>query len=165
MSESSVEDFSALFRREYPAIVHTAWLVLGDRDWAAEVAQEAFTRMFVNWRKVSRYDRPGAWARRVAIRIALRDRARAARLHAPAQEVPAAPVPVADVDLHAAIRSLPPQQRAAVVLHYLDGLPVEDVAKAIGCRPSTARVHLHRARHRLAELLGEDVEEVRDVAG
>jgi RNA polymerase sigma factor (sigma-70 family) len=66
-----------------------------------------------------------------------------------------------DVDLERAIASLPPQQRAAIALHYLDDAPVAEVALALGCAEATARVHLHRARLRLAELLHEEVEDVR----
>jgi RNA polymerase sigma-70 factor (ECF subfamily) len=53
-------------------------------------------------------------------------------------------------------------QRAAVVLHYLEDLPTDEVARALGCRPATARVHLHRARIRLGELLvaGDPPEEM-----
>jgi DNA-directed RNA polymerase specialized sigma24 family protein len=62
----------------------------------------------------------------------------------------------ADVDLMRAIGVLPPMQRAAIALHYLDDLSVEDVASTLRCAPSTARVHLHRGRARLAELLHQD---------
>ncbi|HEX2031074.1 MAG TPA: sigma factor, partial [Actinomycetota bacterium] len=65
-------DFGWLFREEYPSIVRTAYLMLGDREAAEDVAQEAFARLFARWGKVSRYDRPGAWVRRVAIRLSAR---------------------------------------------------------------------------------------------
>ena len=64
----------------------------------------------------------------------------------------------------ASLQQLSPTQRAAVVLHYFDDLPVAEVAEALGCKPATASVHLHRARARLAELLGEQ-EVDSDVAG
>jgi RNA polymerase sigma-70 factor (ECF subfamily) len=50
-------------------------------------------------------------------------------------------------------------QRAVVVLFYLEDRPMEEVADLLDCRPSTGFVHLHRARHRLAELLSETVSE------
>jgi RNA polymerase sigma-70 factor (sigma-E family) len=153
--------FAWLFRDEYPAIVRTAYLMLGDREAAEDVAQEAFVRLYARWRKVSRYERPGAWVRRVAIREASRARRRPRAL-ALAPEQPGLAETSADLDLRRALLSLPPNQRAAIVLHYLEDLPLAQVAELMGVATSTAKVHLHRARKRLALLLGE---ETNDVAG
>jgi RNA polymerase sigma-70 factor (sigma-E family) len=153
--------FAWLFRDEYPAIVRTAYLMLGDRAAAEDVAQEAFVRLYGRWRKVSRYDRPGAWVRRVAIREASRARRRPRAL-ALEPEQPGIAQAGSDLDLRRALLSLPPNQRAAIVLHYLEDLPVARVAELMGVATSTAKVHLHRARKRLAGLLGE---ETNDVAG
>jgi RNA polymerase sigma-70 factor (sigma-E family) len=151
--------FAWLFRDEYPAIVRTAYLMLGDRQAAEDVAQEAFIRLYARWRRVSRYDPPGAWVRRVAIRLA--SRARGRRSASGTMEDRLAPVETApDPDLRRALLTLTANQRAAVVLHYLEDLPVVEVATLMGCAPSTARVHLHRARRRLAELLGEETNDV-----
>jgi RNA polymerase sigma factor (sigma-70 family) len=72
-----------------------------------------------------------------------------------------APPPSASIDMDVmnAIRTLPPKQRAAVVLFYFEDLPLADVADVMECAAATARVHLHRARARLGELLGEEVGE------
>jgi RNA polymerase sigma-70 factor (ECF subfamily) len=59
-------------------------------------------------------------------------------------------------DVDGAIRQLSGSQRAAVVLHYYEDRPTAEVAAILGCSESTARVHLHHARKRLAALLGED---------
>ena len=61
-------------------------------------------------------------------------------------------------DLARAVASLAPQQRAAVALHYLDDLPVEEVAHHLDVTASTVKQHLFRARSRLATLLSETVE-------
>ena len=146
-------DFGWLFREEYPRIVRTAYLMLGDREAAEDVAQEAFARLYARWGRISRYDRPGAWVRRVAIRLAARAIRR--RRLVPTLDPPRAPAG-ADPDLHRALLALPHGQRTAVVLHYLEDRSIEDVAALMGCSPSTAKVHLHRARKRLASLLGEE---------
>jgi RNA polymerase sigma-70 factor (ECF subfamily) len=170
------EGYDEVFRAEHGSIVRTAFLVTGDRETAREVAQEAFAELYVRWTKVSAYDRPGAWLRRVAIRKAVRARRRGARrveLEAGAHDR-RAPAGGADdagdtgLDVLASLQELSPAQRAAVVLHYFDDLPVTEVAEALGCKPATASVHLHRARTRLAELLGEQPDEQEvdtDVAG
>lgn len=160
---SRPEGFDALFRSEYPSIRRAAFLVTGDAETAAEVAQDAFAEAFARWRRVSRYDRPGAWVRRVAIRAAVRVRERDRRrveLSVTAHDEPdhsnrghGNPS-----DITAALDALSPTQRAAVVLHYFEDLSVEETADVLGCEPSTASVHLHRARRRLADQLGEPEE-------
>lgn len=159
-SESEAQ-FTRLFQEEYPQITRTAYLILGDWDQAREVAQEAFTRLFTQWKKVSKYDRPGAWVRRVAIRLAVGTGRRStliAQAAAKLQRPP--PPPASDPDLRTAIRSLPRGQRAAIVLHYLMDMPVSEVAESMGCSVSTAKVHLHHARKRLGEILHEEVNDV-----
>lgn len=111
--DAAEAEFSWTFNEEFASIARTAYLIVRDRTTAEDVAQEAFTRLFVNWAKVSQYERPGAWVRRVAIRLAVRharrDRMRILLLRwvEPPHESDAA-----DPDLMAAIRELPPQQRA-----------------------------------------------------
>lgn len=147
--------FVDLFDREFPAITRTVAVVTGDRELAADVTQEAFARAFSRWRTVGRYDRPGAWVRRVAIRLAMRAVRRDRRPEA--LEEASVTVPGSrDLDLERAVATLPGKQRAAITLHYFDDLPVRDVAAHLGCSEATAKVHLHRARVRLATILGED---------
>ena len=64
--------------------------------------------------------------------------------------------PESPLDVAGAVRRLPTSQRAAIVLHYYEDRPVAEIASILGCAEATARVHLHRGRKRLAELLGED---------
>jgi RNA polymerase sigma factor (sigma-70 family) len=149
--------YAWLFRQEFPAVVRTVFVILHDRQDAEDVAQEAFTQLLVHWRKVARYERPEAWVRRVAIRLAVR-RLRRERLGAVLQRSvePPAPISPVDVDLLRALRSLPERQRAAVALFYLEDRPMAEIAQILGCAKATVKVHLFKARKRLAELLGEE---------
>jgi len=149
-------EYSAFFRTEFARVLRTIELMLRDHGRAEEITQDAFVQLLLNWPKVSRYERPDAWVRRVAIRLAARS-ARRERLFAILRlDVPeAAAPPGSRYDLPAAIRRLSMSQRAAIVLHYYEDRPVSDIAAILGCAEPTARVHLHRGRRRLAELLGE----------
>ena len=88
-----------------------------------------------NWDKVSRYEQPRAWVRRVAIRLALRYRRREE-----ARSVPVPPESHANaVDerlwlLWALERLSPSQRAAAAVLFYLEDLTVDDVGARDGLR-------------------------------
>lgn len=146
------------FRDEFPRVVRTVYLVVHDRQTAEDIAQDAFARLLVHWPKVSRYEQPDAWVRRVAIRMAVRANRRAwmrtkleAQTDGPAQQRPE------DVDLLHAIAELPSAQRAAVVLFYYEDQPTAQIAEILGCSESTARVHLHKARRRLAQKLDRSV--------
>jgi RNA polymerase sigma-70 factor (ECF subfamily) len=163
-------DFEELFRAEYRGLVRALVPLTGDRGDAEAVVQDAFVKALVRWERIRRYDRPGAWVRRVAIRDAVRAdrRARAAPppTAADPDDDPLDHVPQ-QVDLHRAIQTLPGRQRAAVVLHHLAGWPAAEVADALGCAESTVRVHLHRGRQALAlalHLTPEMPEEAHDEA-
>ena len=155
------DEYSLFFLVEYPRVVRTIYLMLHDRDAAQDVAQESFIELFRRWNRISRYDQPAAWVRRVAIRLAGRKlrRARALSLIERNIDVPA-PVEPADIDLVKAVRRLSSAQRAAVVLFYYEDRPIAEIADILQCSVATAKVHLHRARKRLASLLGEDVADV-----
>jgi RNA polymerase sigma-70 factor (ECF subfamily) len=133
--------FEALWREEYARVFRTAVLVTGDRQEAADVTQEAFARAYERWRTVSRADNPGAWVQRVAVNLALtwrrRQRLRARELALQPSVEPQPDLP--DPELFAALRALPAQQRAAVVLrHWLD-LSIEETARTLGKRPGTVK--------------------------
>lgn len=53
-----------------------------------------------------------------------------------------------------ALAGLPPDERAVLELVAVDGLPVTDAAAALGIRPGTARVRLHRARRAAQQAMG-----------
>lgn len=162
--------FRDLYLATFPRLVRTLWFVVHDHEQAQEIAQDAFIDLHRQWRKVQTYDRPDLWVRRVALRKAQREAARAVRrAHAERSQAPVEAVsdPVLpDPDLRAALLALPPMQRAVVALFYLEDRPMEDVAYVLGCSPATGFVHLHRARRRLAQLLAEDVgQDVEEVDG
>jgi RNA polymerase sigma-70 factor (ECF subfamily) len=149
--------FDALYRDSFAVVVQSVRWIVGDAEVAREITQDAFVAALVHWRKVSSYDNPGAWVRRVAVRQAVRAANRA-------RTQPAFPMAAAasdgdlELDVRAAIAELPAAQRAAVVLRYMHDLPVAEVARTLGCAEGTAKTHLFRARKALAARLGEEDE-------
>lgn len=154
-------EFVELFEAEYGPLHRVAYVITGDSGVAHELVQEAFTRAFVRWRRLARYDKPGAWLRTVVVRLALRARDRR-RTEAPWLAVDVGREdPAGDSDLLAAVRTLGPTDRAVVVLYHLCDLPISEVAEVVGVSPGAVRVRLHRARARLAEMMGEEAEDAR----
>lgn len=155
-----VVDYEEFYRREFGRMVTLACAVSGSWLTAEDVAQDALLKARQNWDKVSGYDQPGAWLRRVTIQLASK-RLRRARAEAAAvlrlgsTPAPLAPGPEEVETVLAAVRQLPRQQRAAVVLAYLEDRSVREVAEIMGCAEGTAKSHLFKARASLARILGE----------
>ncbi len=164
MREAQQVEFEWVFRSAYPSVLRTTYLVLHDLGRAEEVTQDAFLRLCERWRGVVRIDHPEAWVRRVAVRAAIKQaqRGRLRRSDPPSDQLPAWDQ-LPDLDLAKAVAGLPPRQRAAVALFYLDDLPVGEVAELLGVSESTVKQHLHRARATLAEQLSEREEVPGDV--
>lgn len=156
LESAAFEDF---FRREYPAMVALAAIVSKCPHLAEDLAQEAMLRARRHWDRISAFDKPGTWVRRVTINISLNGRrsiAREARTRLAWWErrQPDEQPPPVDEDLLEALRALSPHQRAAVSLRYLEDRTTSEIAGILRCSESTARVHLHRGRQALAHQLG-----------
>ena len=153
-------DFDSIFRVEFPRVARTVHHIVGDRRQADEVTQDAFLELLRHWHKVSTYERPDLWVRRVAVRKAQRERHRSWRrseLEQVTIEPPSAEPPTPAPEVLRAVRELGPKQRAIVVLFYFEDQPMTEIAEIVGCSESTGWSQLHNARKRLAETLGEEV--------
>ena len=159
-----VEEFC---RAEHPRLLSALALYTGDRDLAAELAQEALARAHRAWPTVSRMDSPGGWAHRVAVNLAnssLRRRRyeRAATVRAasrlPSGHLDSSPSEGGAAEVRDALAALPRRQREALLLRFLLDLSVEQTAERMGCAAGTVRaltaqgVGRLRLDHRLAEL-------------
>ena len=154
-------DFDAFFLARYDGLVRTLGAAFGDREQAAEAVQEAFVRAYTRWRRISRLDNPFAWVRRVAINL-LRDQYRRSgrgeraveRLAAitPSQ-VPGADNALTDSTLNHHLSTLPPQQRIALALFYLQDASIADVAHAMSISEGTVKYHLNQGRSSLRRAL------------
>jgi RNA polymerase sigma-70 factor, ECF subfamily len=146
-------DYTTFFRKELRSLIALAAAIAGT-DRAEEIAQEALLRAHREWDRIARYDKPGAWARRVTINLATSSRRRRSAEQRALQKVAArrqldAPAPEVD-GFWALVRRLPDRQAAAVALYYLDDLSIAEIADALGCAEGTAKAHLHQARRALA---------------
>lgn len=156
-------DLETLFREHYGRLVRALTVVAGSREAAADAVQDAFVKAHLKWRRVSHYEDPVGWIRRVAINK-LRDEHRRSgrkqramdRLRAEPEQV--APEPELD-ELNSVLATLPKQQRAAIALYYVEGLPVRDVAEALGISEGAVKYHLHQGRERLRGAMASEVSE------
>ena len=140
-------------------MVALAAAVSGDRSHAEDIAQEALRRASQRWTALSGYDKPGAWVRRVTVNLSISRKRRVvaeakALLRLGPTEDSLGDPPPDHRRVWEAVAELSPKQRSVVSLHYLEDMALNEIARVLDMAESTVRVHLHRARARLAELLG-----------
>ena len=147
-------DFAEFYESEYPGLRRALSVALGDVGVAEEAAQEAFVKAWLRWRRVGRMERPVGWVYVVAVRHALRGRARElARV--PVLDTNAAPGDdVADavgdrLVANEALAGLAPRQRLAIVLRFHSDLSLAEIADAMACPIGTVKSTLHTALERL----------------
>ena len=123
---------------------------------AEDLVQEALLRAYLGLSQLRDPARFGAWLCGIAVNLAkmrLRRRALEARLFVE----PTSDGGFEERELLQLVRNavdvLPPGQRDAVLMHYIDGLSCEEVAVLLGSSPGAIRVRLHRARQQLREQL------------
>jgi RNA polymerase sigma-70 factor (sigma-E family) len=156
------EDFSAFATSRWPGLVRLAFGLTGDRWMAEDIAQTALAKAYVAWRRVSRADDPDAYLRRILVNASNRRFRRRRVTEQPGDPPETAVDGPADLvseraALLAALRQLPPRQRAVVVLRYWQDLTDAQIAAALGCSPGTVRSQLSRAlaKLRTSAALGE----------
>jgi RNA polymerase sigma-70 factor (ECF subfamily) len=159
------EAFGELVRRHRDRLWAIALRTLGDPEEAADAVQDALISAF---RRADSYRGDAAvttWLHRIVVNACLdRVRRRQAR--------PAVPLPddlegraevavgrdahdeaLVAVDVQRALDQLPPDQRIALVLVDLQGHPIDEAARILGCPPGTIKSRCSRGRARLAPLL------------
>jgi RNA polymerase sigma factor (sigma-70 family) len=146
--------FEAFYAGQLPRVVRACALVLLDRGDAEDAAAEAFARLWSHWGQIHGDDHAGGYVFKTAMRLCSKRRYRAVR-----EVVGAVPERsrVADPDSRMsvvdALRGLPLRQRQSVVLRDWVGFETSEVARILGTKESTVRVHLARGRAALRNVL------------
>lgn len=175
-----VEAFEALYRQNQPGIYTFIRSQVRQLELAADLTQDTFVRA---WESLSRLKRPGAfrgWLHRIAANL-VRDEVKSGRarlevaetsLAAGGKDPPRLEESAAGSEqpeqcllsgemsreVWAALEELSAEQRAAVVMHHMEGMSVAEIAEAMGVRPGTIMSRLARAREALRTRLSQYVE-------
>ncbi len=152
-------DVAEFLRAEYPRVVAAVRAVAGDQDTAVDAVHEALVQLLTDsqrdwprnvaaWLTVVASNRARDVRRRDAVGRRVVDRLRPAPPEDPVEQV------CRDLDLLAALDTLPPRMREVCVLHYLEDRSVRDIANELSISTGTVKTQLHRARLALARYLG-----------
>lgn len=141
-NRAEIDEAFVLFveTHEY-ALRRTAYLVCGDRHLAEDAVQSALIKVYLNWSRIEHS--VAAYARKAVLSCVLDHGRRPWRREYGFDELPETAV-AAETEavgdrllVRAALASLPPRQRAVVVLRYLDDLDISTTAAVLRCRPGT----------------------------
>jgi RNA polymerase sigma-70 factor, ECF subfamily len=151
--------FATLAARHYDRVHALAWRWCGARAEAEDVAQETMVKLAHAIRGFRGESAFSTWLYRIAYTTAVDHLRMRARLEPQDEAV----VDGVDDDtpeqatiraqLWRAVRTLPDQQRDAVLLVYGEDMAHGEAALVLGCSEKTVSWHLHEARKRLKTLL------------
>lgn len=160
------EEFSSYMAARQRSLLRTAYLLTGDRAGAEDLVQTAFAKLYLSWDKVRDAGALDGYVRRIVVNEhnSLWRRAWKRREHA-TDRLPEAPVRDEYDDglatalwLH--VRTLPPRQRAVIVLRYYEELSEAETAEVLGVSVGTVKSQASRA---LAGLRARAPRSLRDV--
>ena len=167
---ASMPSWDELVRQHADRVYRLAYRLSGNQHDAEDLTQETFIRVF---RSVQNYQ-PGTfegWLHRITTNLFLdmvrrRGRIRMEALPEDYDRVPADEPNPEQIyhdsrlgpDLQAALDSLPPEFRAAVVLCDIEGLSYEEIGATLGVKLGTVRSRIHRGRQALRDYLARQTD-------
>lgn len=147
--------FAEYVRHRHGELLRFAHILCGDPHLAADLVQDALERAGLAWRRIQRQDDPEGYLRRTILNQYLnrRRRLRRERLTDDPPERPSRPVEPADAEVWLMLATLPPQQRAVLVLRYYEDLSEAEIARVLGCSTGTVKSSASRALAKLRAVL------------
>ncbi|MEY9892424.1 RNA polymerase sigma-70 factor (sigma-E family) [Catenulispora sp. MAP12-49] len=157
MRPEDEDEFRRFTAARWPGLVRTAYLLTGDLGHAEDLAQNTLIKAYRSWHRVRGVEDVDAYVRKILVN-ANRSRFRSKRpVEYSVATVPEHPAWPPDDGcgveergvLFAALATLPPRQRAIVVLRYWEDLAEGEVAALLGCSVGTVKSQASRALAKL----------------
>jgi RNA polymerase sigma-70 factor (sigma-E family) len=157
--DAADDDFEAFVAARGVALVRVARGLLRDPHDAEDVVQDVLAKAHQHWAHIMARENPDAYIRRMLVNAATSFWRRAVRREHAVEAVPLAigPDEAAAFDererMLAALRLLPPKQRAVLVLRHYEGLPDAEIAWIMRTSVATVRSNVHRGLTNLRDRL------------
>lgn len=144
--------FAAFVADRQAALLRLAMVLTGDAVLSQDIVADVLSRAFERWPRIAQTEQPYAYVRRMVINEHVSWRRRLRRFAfgfdrefpQPLADDPATAHAERDAMLRR-LASLPPKQRAVIVLRFYDGLSDAEIAAAMHCAESTVRSNIARA--------------------
>jgi RNA polymerase sigma-70 factor (ECF subfamily) len=155
------ESFDEFYRRSYRGLVALSAGLIGDRDSAEDVVQDALYAAYRDWQRVGVLESPIGWVRRIVAnksvsfirRRLVEGRALTRSL---GRRPPAEDMPEAGIDFWRLVRRLPSRQAQVVALFYAEDLSVAEIGRTLGVAEGSVKASLSKARATLAKHLEDN---------
>ncbi|MEV0808929.1 SigE family RNA polymerase sigma factor [Micromonospora sp. NPDC050200] len=160
MPDASEQEYVEYLSARLPMLHRLAYSLCGNIDQADDLVQETAVRLFERWSRASRADQIDAYVRTILVRLFLDGRRKGwwrIRLFG-------APPDVRRTEDHGvedrtvlrdALAKVASRQRAVLVLRFLHDLPVDEVARTLGCSAGTVKSQTSHGLAAMRRLLGD----------
>jgi RNA polymerase sigma-70 factor (sigma-E family) len=161
-SSADAPTFEEYAGSAWPSLYRYAYLLAGNHADAEDIAQQTLLKAYRAWSRIKDSDSPTAYLRRMLTNTYLshrRPKQRRLELLTDAPPEPSrAPAggPEERLALWPHVKSLPPRQRAVIVLRYYEDLSEQEIADALGCSRGNVKSTAHHALKALRAALGTD---------
>jgi RNA polymerase sigma-70 factor (ECF subfamily) len=168
LRENDFDALGLLFDRYYPQVYRTAMAITRDNAVAEDIAQDCFLKLHQYANRIDTTLPLAPWLYRVTVNLSYtwisRRKKRRISLEALVDQLMSPPWHAPDHmaeqgetqhQVRQAISELHFNQRVVIVLHYLSGLSLEEIAEILDCPVGTVKSRLYYARENLRRRLGE----------
>jgi RNA polymerase sigma-70 factor, ECF subfamily len=168
LRQNDLDALGTLFDRYYAQVFRTALAITHDSDVAEDITQDCFLKLHHYAQRIDTSLPLAPWMYRVTVNLAYtwitrRKNRRVSleslvdQLMTPSVNAPDHLAEHAEIQdqVRRAVGELPFNQRVVVVLHYLSGLSLEEVAETLECPIGTVKSRLYYARETLRRKLGD----------
>jgi len=161
MAHQDDDSFREFVAAGSPALLRVAYLLVGDLGQAEDLLQSALVKTYLAWGRIRDREAVHAYVRRVLVTTATSWRRRRSSWEEPVAALPEPATPdfavrqAESATVRAALMTLPPKQRAVVVLRFYEDLPEAEVAEALGVSRGTVSRYTARALAALRGRLNE----------
>lgn len=162
MGEGRDRDFVSFVEARGAGLTRLAFVLTGgDEHLAHDLVQDTLLKAYRQWGRVSAAGSLDAYVRRMLVNEYLSWRRRSSSREVPVPEVPEPPeVDLSpETDLWAVICTMPPRQRAVLVLRYYEDLSDREIADVLDYRVGSVRVIVGRALGELRRKIGRQTRE------
>lgn len=146
------EEFDHFVEEAGGPLMRTVYLIVRDAAMAEDIVQETMLRVARRWPRVRRMRHRTAYARRIAVNLALDERRLQGRERPTSELLEPEPTEANHddrveqrLDLMTALSALSPRARAVIVLRYYGDLSEAQVAETLGCSVGTVKTTAWRA--------------------
>ncbi len=161
LEETLEETINRLMARHGDSLVRLCYMMLSDRGLAEDAVQDTFVKAWKAYPRFRHECSEYTWLTRIAVNTCRSTRARAffrrEVQHERPEDISGTSVEAAfpDDTVIQAVMRMKPKYKEPILLYYYQGLPVKEIAQALGIAVSSVSVRLMRARAMLKDELKE----------